>query len=80
MPTRKRASRKSVSNIVAADKQKAEKELHKLGLNPRTLAALVLTIIGVLLVVWAIGGVLEAFVGLVLIYFGLKMFGFELKL
>jgi hypothetical protein len=78
MPTKKRVSRKTVSKAIASESKVAEKELHKIGLNPRTLAAAVITIIGALMVIGGASGLLEVFVGAVLIYFGLKMFGFKL--
>ncbi len=69
-----------MSSRVAADRQTAEKELNRLGLNTRTLVAAIITIVGALLVLANLTGILLAFVGLVLIYFGMKMFGIDLKI
>jgi hypothetical protein len=80
MPTKKRVSRSTVTKAIASESKAAEKKLHKIGLNPRTLAAAVITIIGALMVIWGVSGLLEVFVGVVLIYFGIKMFGFNLHI
>ncbi len=80
MPTKKRISRKSVSKVVAADERKADKELNKLGLNSRSLVAAVMTLVGAFLLLSNLTGILLAFVGMVLIYFGLKMFGIHLRM
>jgi hypothetical protein len=80
MPTKKRISRKSVSRAVVADERKADKELNKLGLNTRSLVAAVITLVGAFLLLSNLTGILLAFVGMVLIYFGLKMFGIHLRM
>jgi hypothetical protein len=78
MPTKRRASKKSAP--VAARKVEKRKILDELGLNPRLLAAAIMTIIGALLLIFNIAALLFVFVGSVLIYFGLKMFGFEIRI
>lgn len=80
MPTRKRVTRKSAAKKVAAKTEQARKVLDELGLNPRMLAAAIMTIIGALLVIFNIAGLLFVFVGAVLIYFGLKMFGVDIRI
>ena len=69
-----------MSKTVAADSRKADRELSKIGLNLRSLVAAVVTVVGALLVLANLTGILLAFVGLVLIYFGFKMFGIDLKI
>ena len=80
MPTKRKLSRKTVSNAVAAEEKKADKELAKIGLNTRTVTAVVLILIGLVMVFTQLGAVLIAIVGIALIYFGLKVFGVDLKL
>jgi hypothetical protein len=79
MPTKKRASKKAAANAAAKKKGK-HKVLKNLGLNPKMVTAAILTIMGALLVIWNISGLLFVFLGAVLIYFGLKMFGIEIRI
>ena len=58
----------------------ADSELSGMGLNHKKIAGLVMIIIGALLVIGNISGALLALVGLVLIYFGLWIFGYQISL
>ena len=81
MPTKKRSRKVSgAERAVAAEERKADKALGKFGLNARTVAAALITIIGAALILTNLAGIVLAFVGFVLVYFGLKMFGIDIKL
>lgn len=58
----------------------ADKELTGMRLNHKKIAGLIMVIIGALLVIGNISTALLAIVGLVLIYFGLWIFGYEISL
>lgn len=80
MPRKKGTTRrrKRSANLATTEK-KVESEMSNVGLNYHKLGGLIIGIIGAILVVWNLEGVLLAFIGLVLIYFGLRLWGFKLK-
>jgi hypothetical protein len=61
-------------------KAKMDKEMSKAGVDYKTVAGVIIALIGVLLILFNLAAVLMAFIGFVLIYFGLKMLGYTLKL
>jgi uncharacterized integral membrane protein len=65
---------------VESTKEKVDKEMSSMGLTYQKVIGIIILIIGVVLLVVNLVHVLEAFVGLVLIYFGLRMFGYTIKL
>ena len=62
-----------------SNKKKVDSELDKMGMNYETLVGAIIALIGIVLVVMNLGAVLMAFVGFVLIYFGMRMLGYEVK-
>jgi hypothetical protein len=76
----KNAPKEDASEKVKAGKQKVEKEMSKMGLNYRKVVAAIIIIIGALLIITNLSALLLAFIGFVLIYFGLKMLGYHLNL
>lgn len=74
MPTKK----KGLERDIEVDRSKIDREVHKAGLTYTKIAAAIMVIIGALLVLFNIEGVVIAFVGFVLIYFGLRMLGIHL--
>lgn len=71
---------KGKSNSVESEKKKIDKELSKRGLSYKTVAGAIIVIIGVLLVLFNIVPALYEIVGLVLVYFGLRLLGYNPKL
>ena len=81
MATRKR-SRKAASTgkTLAVDKQKIEKEMSTVGLDYRKVGGIIIALIGVILLIMNLTGALLAVAGIVLIYFGIRIFGYNIKL
>lgn len=74
------ATKKKKSVDLESTKKKMDKEVSSLGLNYHKLIGLVILVLGIILLAVNLVRVLEAFVGLVLIYFGLKMIGYTIKI
>ncbi len=62
------------------NKAGVDRELKKDGLTYGAVAGAIILIIGVLLILFNLAQVLQAVIGLVLIYFGLKMLGYKITL
>lgn len=60
-------------------KSTVDKEMASMGLTYKKAAGIIIAIIGAILVVLNLSGALMVFVGLVLIYFGLKVLGYNIK-
>ncbi len=71
--------KKSKTIEAGKTKEKFDKELSKRGWSYKTIAGVIIVIIGVALIIFNLTGVLLAFAGFVLIYFGLKMLGYTIK-
>ncbi len=73
---------KKKTKEIDADRAKArvDKELSKRGWSYKTVASVIIIILGVALVILNLTGVLLAFAGFVLIYFGMKMLGYTIKI
>lgn len=70
---------KQVSRL-SRDVKVEDKRLYKAGIDHKTIGGAIITIIGVVLVVFNLQAALLAFVGFVLIYFGLRLLGYNIKI
>jgi hypothetical protein len=75
----KRTRRARAGAAAQPDVQKKEIAVPK-GLNYKKVAGIVITVVGVLLVLVNLTQVLIAFAGFVLVYFGLRLLGYTVKI
>ncbi len=81
--TGKQVIDKEISTLrgeVGSEKTKVDKELSKQGLDWKIIGGAAFTIIGALLILFNISALLMAIVGIVLIYFGVKLLGYNVRL
>ena len=74
---------KEISTIrekVTLDKTKADEELAKSKLDWKIVGGAAFTIIGVLLILFNLSALLMAIVGIALVYFGVRLLGYQVRL
>jgi len=70
----------SLASSARSGKAKIDKKMSKAGVDYKTVGGAIITIIGIVLIVFNISAVLMAVVGFVLVYFGLKLLGYTIKI
>ncbi|MHB1830174.1 MAG: hypothetical protein ACYCO0_02165 [Candidatus Micrarchaeaceae archaeon] len=73
-------AKRTKSRNMKLNKAGVDRELAKDGLTYGAVAGAIIFIIGALLILFNLAQVLQAVIGLVLIYFGLKMLGYKITL
>lgn len=74
-----RRTRRRAGAAARAGRQSKEITVPK-GVNYKKVAGIIIVVIGVLFVLANLYGILYAFAGFVLIYFGLRLLGYSIKL